>query len=156
LFLPLGPGWCKVTAYLLIAAVIISVTSTLRVRIGEKLVSRDIFGGGEFYLGMFSGVIRYALMITALLALLNAVSYSPKEVEASRKRMVANLGSDMFGWLHPAVLQDMALQSSFVGPQLRTHAGHLLISPAPVKTLASNETLSQKRNRQMDEILTSK
>lgn len=152
--LPLGVSMCKVIAYLLIAAVIVSVTGILKRKMGEKLVSQDIFGKGEFYLGMMSGTVRYALMLIAALALLNSVNYSKAQLEASRKRMEADLGSDLFGWAHPARIQRMALEQSFVGPQLRAHVGHLLISPTrAAPTVASAETPKARQTRQMNEII---
>jgi uncharacterized membrane protein required for colicin V production len=152
-FLPLDLGWCKLIAYMSIALVIVTVTGILRTKMGEKLVSKDIFGKGEYYLGMMAGVVHHALIIVAALALLNSASYSKAQIEAARTRAVANLGSDFFGWAHPARIQRAAFSESVVGPPVKSYLGHLLISPTRPTQVASAETLGQKTSRQLNEII---
>ena len=151
--LPLGLTGCKIIAYLGIALVAVSVTSILKTKMGEKLVSKDIFGSGEFYLGMGAGVVHHALILVACLALLNSVSYSKAQEDAATKKAEANFGSDFFGWVHPAKIQRTAFLESIVGPQIRTHVGHLLIGPSPASQIASAETRSEKTSRALNDII---
>ena len=48
------------------------------------LTGSNFFGGGEYYLGMFSGMIRFACMLLAALALLNAPYYTQADIQAHR------------------------------------------------------------------------
>src|SRR5262249_42758294 len=45
-----------------------------------KLVGSDAFGGGEYYLGMIAGLLRYVCIAIFFLSLLNARKYSQKEI----------------------------------------------------------------------------
>lgn len=151
--LSISLGWSKLAAYLAIGLVIVTITGILRKKMGEKLVSQDLFGKGEFYLGMTAGMVHHALILVAALALLNSVSYTKAELEASRKKAVENLGSDFFGWAHPARIQRTAFRESVVGPRVTTYIGHLLISPNRPTHMAAAETLGEKTDRQLNEIM---
>lgn len=151
--LGVGVAWSRVIAYLAIGAGVLFITGLLKKKVGEKLVSQELFGRGEFYLGMAAGAVHHALILIAALALLNAAYYTPAQIEASRKQAEQDLGSDFFGWAHPARIQRTAFQQSLVGPQIKTHVGHLLISPVRTGQAVSAETLGQRTDRQMTEIL---
>ncbi len=151
--IPVSLTGCKVIAYIAIALVAASLTGILKAKMGEKLVSKDIFGSGEFYLGMGAGVVHHALILIAGLALLNSVSYSKAQVDAAAQKAQADFGSDFFGWVHPARIQHTAFRESIVGPQIRTHVGHLLIGPSPSPKVAASETLGQKTSRTLNDII---
>ena len=59
-------------AYIAAALVIAILFALLKKAVGSKLVSAETFGKSEFYLGMIAGMVRYACMLIAVLALLNA------------------------------------------------------------------------------------
>jgi hypothetical protein len=48
------------------------------------LTGSNFFGSGEYYLGMFSGMIRFACMLLAALALLNAPYYTRRKSRPTR------------------------------------------------------------------------
>ena len=58
--------------YLLLAFVVVLVFMFLKWLLASRLGENNLFGGGEYYLGMLSGMIRFACMLLAVLALLNA------------------------------------------------------------------------------------
>src|SRR5947208_9544599 len=74
----------RLSAYLVAYAVIalgITVVFWAITKMAKgKLVGSDVFGGGEYYLGMIAGLVRYICILIFGLALLNARLYSPKEV----------------------------------------------------------------------------
>src|SRR5207245_1490208 len=51
---------CYITAYIALAIVVKLSFSVLKRGLGGKLVGSDLFGGGEFYLGMLMGAVRFA------------------------------------------------------------------------------------------------
>ena len=95
--------------------------------LGEKLKGSDTFGKAEFYLAMPAGMLRFACIIIALLALLNARYYTTAEVKAMTKYQNENYGSNFFPTL--ASLQDDVFRRSFVGGQIERHLNFLLIKP---------------------------
>jgi uncharacterized membrane protein required for colicin V production len=151
--LPLGLPACKALAYVGIAVVAVTATSLLKAKMGEKLVSKDLFGSGEFYLGMGAGMVHHALIIVAGLALLNAASYSKAQLDAATKKAEADFGSDFFGWAHPARIQRTAFRESIIGPQIRTHLGHLLVHSSAPPQVAATETRSQQTSRALNDII---
>ena len=50
--------------------------------LGYRMGENNFFGSGEYYLGMFSGMIRFACMLLAGLALLNAPYYTEADIKA--------------------------------------------------------------------------
>jgi hypothetical protein len=110
---------------LLVALIFLGLTRTL----GTKLKGSDTFGKAEFYLGIPAGVVRFACIILALLALLNARFYSTAEVKAMAKFQNDNYGSNFFPTL--SAIQDDVFRGSFVGSQVNNHLDFLLIKPTP-------------------------
>ena len=90
-----------------------------------KLVGSDIFGSGEYYLGMIAGVVRYACILIFGLALLNARLYSEKEISDDLKFQNDVYGSNFFPKLY--TVQDDVFHKSFLGPQIHDSLGFLLI-----------------------------
>jgi len=92
-----------------------------------KLIGSNVFGRGEYYLGMPAGMLRFACMLMCALALLNARLYSQAELRASEAYTQEYYGSDFFPGLHS--LQLNVFESSFIGPRIREYLGFLLIKP---------------------------
>lgn len=118
---------CYIIAYLGAALLILILFALLKRALGGKLLGSDIFGRGEYYLGMVSGMARYSCVLLAALALLNARSFNPVEVRAMRDFQNAQFGSDLFPTLHS--LQTSVFQKSCFGPWIRQNLGFLLIKP---------------------------
>jgi hypothetical protein len=71
-------------SYLFIAVVIFLAFSPVRTKFREKMAGSNTFGSGEYYLGMMSGLVRFACILLFFLALLNAPVYSAEEIAAKK------------------------------------------------------------------------
>ena len=97
-----------------------------------KLVGSDLFGGSEYYLGMAGGLVRFACVLIAALALLNARYFSPEEIKSTRAYREEVYGKDYFPGLMTA--QQAVFEQSLTGPWIKTNLNFLLIKPtAPEK-----------------------
>lgn len=128
--------FCYVTSYFVMAVVINIFFRLVKRAIGGKLTGSDTFGAGEYYLGMFAGLVRFACIIVFFLALLNARYFSPAEIKAMKKYNDYNYGSDFFPGVHS--VQTEVFQKACIGPFLSKHISFLLIkptasAPAPLK-----------------------
>lgn len=90
-----------------------------------KLVGSDIFGSGEYYLGMAAGLVRYACIAIFFLSLLNARLYTKQEITANLEAQNEAFGSDFFPT--PYSLQSQVFEKSFLGPNIKKSFGFLLI-----------------------------
>jgi uncharacterized membrane protein required for colicin V production len=121
-----------VTAYVSIAIIVLSVFAILKRAMGGKLIGSDKFGNAEYPLGMASGMIRFACMIIAALALLNARSYTSDEVNAEMKFQNDNYGSQFFPTLQ--TIQAQVFKKSMSGSAIKEYLALILIKPtAPEK-----------------------
>lgn len=136
---PLSLLTCYVLAYISLGLIVAAVFVLLRRSIGGKLLGSDFFGKSEYYLGMVSGVARFACIAVAGLALLNARYYTVTEVKAMQKYQDDVYGSDYFPGLQS--IQSSVFQDSLTGPWIKDHLGMLLIEP----TRPQNKDLHQKQ-----------
>jgi uncharacterized membrane protein required for colicin V production len=121
---------CYVAVYAMVAMAIAIIFGAIRRRIGAKLVSSDVFGMGEYYMGMVAGGFRYMCIILVALAFLHARYYSPGELQAQARQQEKDFGSTFFPTF--GTFQQSIFQGSFVGSQVQTFLGPLLIaSTAP-------------------------
>jgi uncharacterized membrane protein required for colicin V production len=124
--------------YALGAMLILGIFGLLRYQFGGKLVGSDIFGRSEYYLGMGSGLVRFACMLVAFLALLNARYFSPREVTEMQKFQDDVYGANYFPTWHTA--QEVVFERSLTGPWIKDHLSFLLIKP----TKPENKQYHQK------------
>jgi uncharacterized membrane protein required for colicin V production len=124
--------------YVVIALVIFGLFALLKRLLGGKLLGSDLFGRAEYYLGMGSGLVRYACILLAALALLNARSFTAREVQMNLAQQKELYGSDFFPGLHS--VQEMVFQKSLTGPYIQRYCGFLLIKP----TVPENKELHQQ------------
>lgn len=144
--------FCYLAVYLLTIVFFISVFSYLRPRLGEKIVSADFFGTGEFYLGMAAGAFRYACIILVLLALLNARHYTPQEIRDENAFQEANFGAIRFPT--PISLQSAVFDKSLTGLLARTYLSSFLIRPTvPEEKQLSKHSIVRARDRLVEEVL---
>ena len=99
-----------------------------------RLTGSNIFGSGEYYMGMFSGMVRFACMIFFALALLNAPVYTPAEIQAHKAYAMRWFGGGLYGGdyipdMH--TVQESVFKKSFLGPYIKDYLGTLLINTAP-------------------------
>jgi uncharacterized membrane protein required for colicin V production len=153
LFSPLA---CHVTTYLSLALLIAIVFAVIRRGAGAKLVGSDTFGSAEYYLGMVSGMCRYACMILVGLSLLNARHYSPEEIKANTKYQEDNFGTTFFMTLPD--LQQTVFTRSLSGRLAREYLPIVLIQPLPGggKDLSGNNNIANARERSAYDVLDKK
>ncbi len=126
--------WTCFLSYMALAAVVFIVFTILKQQIAEKVVAGDFFKGGEYYLGMMAGMVRYACVLVFVLALLNAPVFTAAEISAVVARDQQNFGgganSGFSGSYFPHLFQIQAavFKDSFLGPRIKANAGMLLIN----------------------------
>lgn len=116
-----------IVAYLGIAALIFGLFALFGRGLGGKLLGSDAFGNAEYPLGMTAGLIRFACVILAVLALLNARSYTSAEIKAEQKYVDDNYGSDYFPTLRS--VQSEVFEQSLTGPWIKKYLAFALIKP---------------------------
>ena len=128
-------------SYFAVAMIVLSGFAFLRKAAGGKLIGSDVFGNGEFYLGMVAGLIKFTCIIFMLLAVLNARYFSPAEIKAELKYQNDVYGSDFFPSLH--AIQSQVFEKSFAGPWIKTQLSWMLIKPtAPEQTQLARKEFS--------------
>lgn len=125
--LQLGKLASFLLAYSLTAVCVLLVFTYLNSTIGRKLDGSDTFGKGEFYLAMPAGMMRFACVLIALLALLNARLYRTAEIKAQAKYDEYNYGSSFFPHLYS--IQEEVFEKSLTGPPIKKYMSFLLIKP---------------------------
>lgn len=118
---------CYLFSYLGVALFILVVFSILERKLKPRLTGSDIFGRGEYFLGMGSGMLRFACILLAGLALLNAREFSPGELKNMERYQEENYGSNIFPGLHS--LQRAVFERSLTGGFIRDDLSFLLITP---------------------------
>jgi uncharacterized membrane protein required for colicin V production len=116
-------------AYSVIALGIAVAFLVIKKLANGKLVGSDVFGSGEYYLGMMAGVVRYTCILIFALALLNAPLYTKADIDADTKFQNDVYGSTFFPKLY--TVQKDVFEKSFVGPYIHSSLGFLLIKSTP-------------------------
>ena len=129
--------------YSLTAVLVLLVFTYLNSTIGRKLAGSDTFGKGEFYLAMPAGILRFACVIIAVLALLNARQYRTAEIKAQAKYDQDNYGSSFFPHLYN--IQDDVFEKSLTGAQVKKYMSFLLIKPTFPDGPGQKATASSRR-----------
>lgn len=129
----------KVVCYLGIGFVVFIINSLLKKKFKEQIAGSNAFGGGEYYLGITSGIIRYLCITIFFLALLNAPFYSAAAIVADKEYKNRWFGGGMknfSGDFFPSVydIQSDVFQKSFCGKAMKELLEPILIpSAAPAK-----------------------
>jgi hypothetical protein len=126
-----------VSSYLIIAGVIWLLFAYLGRWLKPKLENSSFFGGGEYYLGILAGVLRYACIILFGLALLHAPYYTPEEIAAKvayNNRWYGGGMKDFKGDYIPSIdeAQVYVFHDSLLGPLIDKKLNMLLIYSGPV------------------------
>jgi uncharacterized membrane protein required for colicin V production len=116
-------------AYTIIALGITVTFLAIKKMANGKLVGSDVFGSGEYYLGMIAGVVRYTCILIFALALLNAPLYTKAERDADVKFQNDVYGSTYFPKLYS--VQEAVFEKSFLGPHIHDELSFLLIKSTP-------------------------
>jgi len=133
-----------IVSYLSIAIGVSIFFSLVKRLLGGKLVGSDVFGSGEYYIGMPAGMVRFACIAIFLLSFVGARFYSQAEIKAQAKYNTEIYGNTY--WPTLPLVQDEIFRKSFTGPYIRQFLGFLLITPTPpdnkpVKTRVNTEGL---------------
>jgi len=118
---------CYLFSYLGVALLVFLLFSILERRLAPKLLGSDIFGRGEYFLGMGSGLLRFLSILLVGLALLNAREFTPFELRNMERYQEETYGTDIFPGLHS--LQVAVFERSFTGGFIKEDLGFLLIKP---------------------------
>jgi uncharacterized membrane protein required for colicin V production len=116
-----------IIAYLGVALLIFLMFSLVERRLTPKIAGTDLFGRGEYVLGMGSGVVRFACILLMALSLLNAKAFTPAELQRIEQYQLDNYGSNLFPTLHGC--QVAVFERSLTGSWIRQDLSFLLISP---------------------------
>lgn len=120
--------------YLSIALVTFLLFSGIKKAIVPRLAGSNVFGSAEYYLGMASGMIRYACIVIFFLALLNARHYTSAEIAATKAYNMRWYGGGIYsGDYVPDIhnVQQSVFKDSFTGPYIHDYLGMLLIQTTP-------------------------
>lgn len=145
----LSVEWAFRISYAVVAVMVAIVMGRARTMVGEKLVGADLFGKGEYILGMLSGVLRFACIALVFLALFGA--HVPTQAEiASVNKKTSDLGNVS---INPLKVQREIVVESLTGRLSRQYLQQALIISTGVAPSAPKETPAQKRERQVDEVM---
>lgn len=144
---------CYIFVYTLILVLLKVIFAFVRKQIGDKLVSSDFFGSGEYYLGMVAGAFRYTCVMIVVLAFLNARQYSAEELQADAEFQQNNFGDIRFPTL--ATLQNEVFNRSLFGAATRDFVPFLLIpsTPPEAKDLRGGNNVVRARERTVNQML---
>jgi uncharacterized membrane protein required for colicin V production len=143
--------FCYLIVYVGIVLFFKILFAGLKRKMGDKLVGSDVFGSGEYYLGMMGGACRYLCILIVGLALLHARYYSPEELKSQAAFQESNFGTaGLFPTL--STLQSEVFNSSFTGTMARQYLGMLLIrsTPPEEKAIGAN-SIVRARERAVNE-----
>jgi len=148
-----GTLWSNITAYLLIALGIHLIYLWFKQMLAAKLVEKDPFGRAEFYLGMMAGVARFACILLVALALMNSYVETAAELaqtEKFQKDWFSDIRFPTYG-----EFQQEVLFKSFTGNLVESNLKSVLIASVntPPKAQKKGESIAQKKNQEIDEIL---
>ncbi|HUB87257.1 MAG TPA: CvpA family protein [Verrucomicrobiae bacterium] len=121
-----------VLGYLVLTLIVYFVFMLLKNSLTPRLTGSNIFGSSEYYLGMISGMIRYACLIIFALAFLNAPYYSPADIAKAKAFNARWFGGGEEGYsgnFFPSLqqVQTSVFKSSLIGPCVTNYLGMLVI-----------------------------
>lgn len=99
--------------------------SILRQQLGDRLLTSDLFGDGEYFLGMVTGAARYACIVLVLLSLFHARYYTQEEIRAQIAAQQGIFGSVPFPTI--GAVQREVFEDSRIGSMVRQYLPMLLI-----------------------------
>ena len=102
--------------------------SLIKRSVGLRLFGSNLFGSAEYYLGVPSGMVRYACVLLFALSLLNSRLYTPAQIQASNDFQQRWYGAHFFPDLYN--VQDEVFRKSLTGPYIKKYLSVLMIEPA--------------------------
>ncbi len=149
----LAQGFYNVCAYLIIVVAVKLVFAFVKKRIGEKIVGSDLFGRGEYYLGMAAGMTRFACMYFVFLSLLHAPYYTEQMLAETEKAQEKDFGDIRFPTL--GTTQRTFFKHSATGWFAEKRLANLLIQPTSpdVMALRNENSMGRRRERAVDAVM---
>jgi uncharacterized membrane protein required for colicin V production len=123
----LGALLSNIVGYAFLAVLIFLFFSMIKRSVGLRLFGSNMFGSAEYYLGVPSGMVRYACVLLFALSLLGARQYTSAQIQASNDFQERWYGSHFFPDLYN--VQDEVFQKSFTGPYIKKYLSVLMIEP---------------------------
>ncbi len=138
-----------ILGYLALALVVHLVFILVKKILMPRLTGSNFFGSSEYYLGMASGMIRYACMLFVALALLNAPVYTSADIARAKAYNARWYGGGMDGYsgdFFPTVqtLQEGVFKTSFTGKYIRQYTEVMMVNTGS----AGTETLTAAPQKQ--------
>jgi uncharacterized membrane protein required for colicin V production len=146
-----GTLWSNITAYFLIAVGIHLIYLWFKQMLGTKLVEKDPFGRAEFYLGMISGVVRFACIMLVALSLMNSYVETAAELAQTEKFQKDNFSDIRFPTY--GEFQKDVLFKSFTGNLVETQLSPVLLASVTTPKTQKKDSMAQKKNQEIDDIL---
>jgi len=117
----------SITSYLGLALIVAATFAVIGRQLGGKIVGSDAFGSSEYYLGIISGMVRFACILIFALSLLNARYYTQDEIAARSRYVQKNYDNDFFPALFQ--VQDQVFKNSLSGPVIQEQLSFMMIRP---------------------------
>jgi hypothetical protein len=146
-----GTLWSCITAYLLIAGGVHLIYLWLKQMMAEKLVETDPFGRWEFYLGMMAGVGRFACILLAGMALMNAHITTAAELAQTEHFQADNFSGVRFPTY--GQFQQDVLFKSFTGTFVEAKLRPVLIASINMGAAPKKQSMAQTKNQTLDDII---
>jgi uncharacterized membrane protein required for colicin V production len=144
----LGPAWSASLGYLGTALAVWLVFVFIKRALARRLEGSSVFGSSEYYLGMLSGMVRYASILLFFLALSNAPHYTPAEIAAKAAYNKRWYGGGLYdGNYVPDFnnVQDAVFKKSFSGPYITDYASIMLVQSGPADTSTKTAQAAPKK-----------
>ena len=139
------------SAYALIALSAKLLFSFLKRRLGEKIMSADLFGSWEYYLGMVAGTVRFACIYLFLLNFLHAPLYTPEMLAADAKEQEHWFGSIR----RPTIgtVQHTFFKESATGWAAEAYLTPVLIESVSSATEGKNDSKVARRTQRVNAVI---
>jgi uncharacterized membrane protein required for colicin V production len=146
-----GQLWSNIFAYVLLGFGVHLVYLIVKHAIGEKLTGSDFFGRGEYYLGMLAGMVRFACMVLAMLALMNSRIITKAEMAKTEKMQSDNFSDIRFPTY--GSVQQAFLFESFTGNVVESNLQVVLIYPVTPEKPHIADTHAHRQEQMINDIL---
>jgi uncharacterized membrane protein required for colicin V production len=144
-----SPATGYILAYLILAATLYVIAVMVRRWAGDKLVSGDLFGGLEYYLGMTAGVVHFLCILLAFLAVVHAPRITEDELNRKLKTQRDDLGEiyfPPFGQIQQSIFRD-----SITGRTVKQHLTIALLKPSGGHKSGRTDNIYRARERLVDD-----
>jgi uncharacterized membrane protein required for colicin V production len=144
----LGQAWSASLGYLGTALAVWLVFVFIKRGLAKRLEGSSVFGGSEYYLGMLSGMVRYACILLFFVALSNAPHYTAADVAAKAAYNKRWYGGGLYdGNYVPDFnnVQDAVFKKSFSGPYIKDYAAIMLVQIGPADTSTKTAQTAPKK-----------